>query len=342
MTRPFIHPAVPFLLKLQVQARWFRIRHGFATPKRMLLSSLGIILAAIYIGQAVVSIALREPMSPTRLRIIIPMALLAYFLWDVINVAWKRPKQGVRLNPVERMQLLTAPLRRHDLLAYRFGAILAASVVKALVFCLVMTADLPLWPVSFLGALLALTFVDLLRLGISTLTEGMTESGFRRFRAAVFAIAGVAGVSAATVAVCLPQPLPNHAFTASLQLVTRTFSSFAVLSETWPGIIAKSPFALFAQAITASEISGGVIMSLLSSVVLVVATVAGVVLLDRWVVHRVRYHSRQQFRLQRQQAAAGRPAATFQEKRARRQRQASLDLGNGRRWGALTWRQLES
>lgn len=326
--------SIPWLLRLQTRARVRRIMHGFSTPRRLLLSTLGLLLAIVYLGQAALSMWFREPMAPGRLQTIIPLALTGYVLWDFVQAAWQRPKYGIRFRPDERQQLGMAPLHRHDLIQYRLLSIMAASVLKAAFFTLVMIADLKLWPINFLGALLALALVDQSRLVVGTIISGMSAKSYRWFRAAAITIAVSIALSGLTIAFCSPHPLPGQSFAASLNLAIRGFHSLAVLGDTWIGQVAQLPFIPCMRVITASELSGVVGLYLIAAFAINIALAQSLLLLDTSVQRTLRWRERQIFRGHEEVADAPQssvdPVANL------------IELPGRGPWSAIAWRQLQS
>lgn len=77
-----------------------------------------------------------------------------------------------------REMLSAAPFSREQLVLYRLTSIVKAAVIKALCFALVMIPDLRIWPLGFVGMLLALIFLDLLRMAVEVLTWGVTRHTF--------------------------------------------------------------------------------------------------------------------------------------------------------------------
>lgn len=107
---------------------------GFSTPRRLVLSCLGLLLAVIWLGNAALTVFLREPSDPATLRSFIPLGLLVYGLWHIVRVAYRRPQESIEWTPAERELLCGRPFEHRDLLLYRFGPILTSAVVKATCF----------------------------------------------------------------------------------------------------------------------------------------------------------------------------------------------------------------
>jgi hypothetical protein len=187
VTANILHPALAQLLRYQASARLGRICRGFSTPRRLVLSCLGLLLALIWLGNAALTIFLREPSDPATLRSFIPLGLLVYSLWHMVRVAYRRPEETIEWTPAERELLCGRPFERRDLLLYRFGPIITSAALKAACFSLLMLPDLCLPVVGLIGALLALLFVDLFRMAVEIVAGGVGRQTYRRLRIAVLA-----------------------------------------------------------------------------------------------------------------------------------------------------------
>ena len=167
-----LHPAVFLLLWCKYKAAFRKCKRAFSSRRRILYSTIGILLALVYLSQVILSILLRESLDPQRFRESVPLGLTVYTLWHLVRTAFKRPEVPIAWTPAEIEQLSGAPFSRLDLLAYRFGAILNAALIKAFCFSLLMLPDLTIWLAGFVGAFLALFFVDLWRVWIEIVMWG--------------------------------------------------------------------------------------------------------------------------------------------------------------------------
>ncbi len=103
----FIHPSILRLFLMQSLAHWRRFGRSFVTPRRFVLSSVGLLLGIFYLGNVVLSVCLREPMNDERFRAIVPFGLMAYVLWDLVKTACRRPEEGLGWSRAERERLST-------------------------------------------------------------------------------------------------------------------------------------------------------------------------------------------------------------------------------------------
>ena len=266
-----IHPALAKLLHYQSNAKLRRMLRGFSTPRRRLLSCLGLALAVAWVGNVASAVLTREPTGPEAFRGFVSLGLLTYGLWHLLRVVCYRPTQPFDLPPAEYELLCGAPFRRGDLVAYQLGLISKAAALKALCFSLVVWVDLHLWVAGFVGSLLALFFLDLVRMALEIVACGMSGRAFRRMRATVVlmtvAVAGSALVSTVSSAVVWQQTqrLGTFAF------VKHMLVAAGELRQTWVGVLVESPFRLFSRLCTAESYSVESAGWLLLSVAMVTA-----------------------------------------------------------------------
>ncbi len=275
MNSEILHPAVGQLLRFQTAAALRRILRGFSTPRRFLLSLIALALTAIWLGNAVISVVLREPLDPAKFRSFVPLMLLAYGIWHVLKVAWRRPKEPFEWSPPERELLCGGPLRRRDLVVYRMVAIGAAAAVKALCFSFLMLADLSLWVAGLAGSLLAILFLDLVRMTVVVTACGLNNRTYLTARRGVIVVAATAFAMAVVTA--LRNPFPDG---SGLKVLVRIVHALAMLRETWIGVVLEAPFGIFSRVITAEQYSLDLATWTLGAITLVAALAWLVIRLD--------------------------------------------------------------
>jgi len=266
-----LHPALAQLLRYQASARLQRICRGFSTPRRLVLSCLGVLLALVWLSNAVLAIFLREPAEPATLRSIIPLGLLVYSLWHIVRVAYRRPEEAVDWTPAERELLCGRPFERRDLLVYRIGPIVTSAALKATCFSLLMLPDLRMPAIGFVGALLALLFVDLVRMAVEMVACGVGRQTYHRLRIVVLAMLSFVSVCVLADTLRSPMALEAGKSPGSLGLLMHVLESAMQLRETWIGTILELPFHVFGNVITAQQYSVG----LAGWMVLALAMVSG-------------------------------------------------------------------
>ncbi len=191
-----LNPSLSWLLRAQAHAKLHRLCLSFRRPRKLVLAVMALILAFVWLGNAIVSMLLREPYSTETLRNWIPLALMAYSLWHVLKIAWKRPEEAIEWSPAEREMIGGGPFSRQELLTYRLTAVMTATFFKALCASLLLFPDLPVWPAGFLGLLLALAFLELSRMALEIATHSIRPRAYLLLRVGVFGAAGAIAVSA--------------------------------------------------------------------------------------------------------------------------------------------------
>lgn len=290
-----LHPAIRLLLRYQSLAKTNRFRRAFSSRRKLALSILALGLAAVWIGNVVLSIVFREPTPPERFATLVPTGLLVYSLWHLIKPAFKRPEGEIEWTDAERELVCAGPFRRRDVLAYHLAGILNASVVKAACFTVLMLPDLSRPLAGFIGGLLALLLVDLFRLLVEISAFGMSRRAYLTFRAAIVAL--VVGVLTSTlvIAFCAPHGWRGRSELATLSILYHLFASADVVLQSWPGQAALVPFRLLASVIVTQSIDGAWLLSLFGSIGLVAATAWLVVRLDEHFQEQSRRRERAQY-----------------------------------------------
>jgi len=308
VTTDILHPALAQLLRHQASAKLGRMFRGFSTPRGLVLSCLGLLLALIWLGNAALTIFLREPSDPATLRSVIPLGLLVYSLWHIVRVAYRRPEEAIEWTPAERELLCARPFERGDLLLYRFGPIFTSAAIKAACFSLLMLPDLRLPAVGLIGSLLALLFVDLFRMAVEMIAGGVGRKTYRRLRIAVLAALSIVCVCALVNTIRSPMALEAGKSPGLLGLMMHVLKSTAPLRETWIGTTLELPFYVFGNVITSQQYSVG----LLAWIALALAMVFGLA----WFVMRIDSHffnavaRRERLEYERIESANGPPRAT--------------------------------
>lgn len=252
---PLFHPGISFLLKKRRSAILRRISKSFATRRRFILSLTAVLLAAVWLANAIVSILYREPLDPEAFRRTIPLGLLVYAIWHFVKNAFKRPDVPIEWTPAEIELLMGSPFTQRDRLVYRFATIFNSVLVKALCFAILMGPDLPSWLAGFLGVLLALLFVDLWKLLVEHIAWGVDDRVYRFYRYGSAVLVTGFAISALTLTMCNSHIWQFGSTPAAIGFAKLFLTSAASLRETYVGLVLESPFHLFSQVILASELS---------------------------------------------------------------------------------------
>jgi hypothetical protein len=201
MTTTFFHPATIELLWLQSRGRRRRMWARFCQPRRLILSTIACILAVVWLGNAAMTIGLREAAAEESLRALLSFGLALYTCWHFTKAAFFRPESPFDWSPAEQELLLAMPLRPRDLVAYQLASVTVTTLVKSGLFAILMLPDLRCLPLGFVGLVLAMMSLEIVRMGIEIATWGMSRLAFLIYRAAVVTGLVAAGFAAGTVIV---------------------------------------------------------------------------------------------------------------------------------------------
>lgn len=278
-----LNPVLSELLHVQARAKFQRWSRSFRSPRNIVLSSIALILAMVWLGNAIVSMLLREPYSIETLRNWVPLSLMAYSLWHLLKVAWKRPEEAIEWSPAEREMICGGPFSRQELLTYRLTAVMTATLFKALLASLLLFPDLPVWPAGFLGLVLALAFLELVRMALEIGAYGASPRAYLWLRVGVFSAAGAIMVSALVTTLSTLSTIDAAAPVSTVRLLGRLFLATTELRHTWIGSVWEAPFVTFSQVITAPQLFDAAFIGWLLLASLLVAFMARAVFwIDRF------------------------------------------------------------
>lgn len=187
------HPAMLDLLRLQSRGRTRRIWRRFCQPRRLVLSLLACALAVVWLGNAAMTVWLREAGSRPTLGALLSLGLLLYAAWHFAKAAFFRVESPFDWTPAERELLSAMPLRSRDLVSYQLASVAATTCLKAGLFTLLLLPDLRCVPLGALGLVLAMLFLEVLRMTVEIATWGMSRTAFLTYRLLVVAGLLVAG-----------------------------------------------------------------------------------------------------------------------------------------------------
>lgn len=271
-----IHPALWQLLRFQTFGKLRRLRASFASPRRQFLSFLAVILAIVWLGNAVAGVLLREAYDPAIFQRWMSRSLLLYFLWHVIRVAYARPEAAVEWSPSEEVWLCGGPFSRKELFTYRLMGVFSATLPKAALVTFVLFPDLPLIWSGFCGLLLGLVFLEYLRLMLETLACGLSNRYYAGFRVLVFgSVIAIVGSGFWHAVSLMRLDGENH-----WRFLREWASAMGAINETWFGQICEAPFRVFANVIVAEGLSTAFVAALGGTVLMVLAAAHFAIRLD--------------------------------------------------------------
>ncbi len=236
MTTHTLHPATIELLWLQSRGRRRRMWRRIRQPRRLVLSAVACVLAVVWLGNAAMTVWLREAAFQQTLRALLSLGLALYAIWHFARPAFFRPESPFDWTTSERDLLAAMPLLPRDLVAYQVASVTVTTILKAGLFTVLLLPDLRCLPLGFTGLLLAFLALEMLRLGIGIVTWGMGRAAFLVFRAVVVAglVAGGFAVGAlmmrehAFARINLGEGLLERLLDILVQLNTSVFGHVAV------------------------------------------------------------------------------------------------------------------
>ena len=178
-----MNPAVTMLLKSHLAARLRRVCKAFSSPRRLMLSMLTVVLTVVWLGQTVFSVLMRDAYEPVSFRNWVSFGLMAYFVWHIVRVAWKRPDEAIEWSPEEQALVVDGPFCRTEILTYRVFVIFTSTLPKALITWFVLWPDLG-WS-SPLGILLALVFLEFFRMVTDVGSHCLSNAAYRAYRSTI-------------------------------------------------------------------------------------------------------------------------------------------------------------
>ncbi|MEW4528226.1 hypothetical protein [Maioricimonas sp. JC845] len=243
------------LLRFRLRGRLRRLGRCMSTPRRMAMSLFALSLAVIWLGNAVLAVFLRDAYSLEDFRKWIPICLGAYAGWHFIRVAWNRPARAFEWTPAEESLVCSGPFSARQQVCYRLAIIFSAAIFKALIASLMFLPEQPLWPVGFIGLLMALGYLEMLRVVAEVIAAGITDRHYRQLRfATLTAAALVAGIAVRMMLRSWPDG-ENGDLPLVILLLQGFISTLAEMATSPVGQVLQLPFVTFREIIGAEHFS---------------------------------------------------------------------------------------
>lgn len=328
-----LDPALAQLLQFQGVSKLKRLARGFSTPRRAALSALALLLAAIWLGNAALSIIYRDPYHKESLHYWLPLVPLIYATWQLLKASWQRPEEPLEWTPAERELLCGGPFDRHSLIVYRIAVILSATLLKATCATLLLLPDLVVSWAGFVGIFLGLAFVDLLRVCIDMTAGGVSARTYRWLRAAVLFASAAFLVGGLAFALARPaEGAPTTGIAASVAWLLHFLRGLGDLLETPVGALLLAPFQVYSRVIAADAVTP----ALFGWLALGTGMVAAAAQFAVWLDSRLHVHGLEAER--RSYVREGRGEESTADAAVRK-----IDVDSVPQWlgiGPLAWRQL--
>lgn len=283
------HPATGLLLRSQTAGKLKKLFSRLRSPRKKMLAIVASVLGLIWISQALATVFFRESADPEKLRLWLPLSLLAYTCWHIVKLATKQPEEPFDWTPAEREYVLAAPITRGQQITYRLLAVFSAAAVKALCFSIMMLPDIQLWYAGFVSMLLGLAFVDLVRVNVELIVFGLSQRSRLVFRVAV--VGSLIGLLVLVVTNCLYSPTAAAELSSpgAIAFFQHLFEEAMRLASSNVGQILLRPFELFSSLALTRELNPRWLVTLIGCLSLVS--------MFMWLVHRVDAWMRYQIRL---------------------------------------------
>ena len=274
-------PVHPILLRLVASRyrQWAGAQiRDVLTPQRMPLW----ILLGVWLAQALYCLWLRDPMDAVECRRWILMLFSGYFVWYLVAAA------TVTRNPfgwtdAECCCLLTAPLKRQDLVFYYLATRIPGALGKGLLLCCVFLHELHSPVAALIAATLAMLSLDAIRATLDCIKVGLTDVGKLRFQTVVYSAAACA--LALAIVRCVGQAgAPPTMMTLGLadSGLTALVGALREMNEsTFAGLMLNWPWQPFAATIAAPA-AFGTSNCLLACSTTCVLCVYALLLADKW------------------------------------------------------------
>jgi len=259
------HPAALELLRLQSRGRRRRLWQRFRQKRRLVLSLVAAVLGVIWLGNAVLTVWLRESASPETLRALLSWGFVLYATWHLAKAAFFRPDHPFEWTDAERETLTSVPLRPRDLVGYQLASVTLTTVVKTALFGVLLLPDLRCLPLAFVGLLLAMLLLELVRMIVDLVTWGMSRRAYIAYRTTVVACLVAAGI-AVWVTIARSDLLAGQVALGE-GVLDRFLAILKALEPTTIGY-AFWPFRPLVDLITASAIdTRGIALAIVSSII---------------------------------------------------------------------------
>ncbi|QDU36785.1 hypothetical protein Mal4_10830 [Maioricimonas rarisocia] len=245
--------ALWLLLRFRLRGRLRRLGRCMSTPRRMAMSMFALTLAVIWLGNAVLAVFLRDAYAPEDFRKWIPICLGIYAGWHLVRVAWKRPARAFEWTPAEESLVCSGPFSARQQVCYRLAIIFSAATFKALIASLMFLPEQKLLPVGFIGMLMALSYLEMLRVMVEVIAAGVTDWEYRRLRFAVLTAAAVTGGAAIRMMLRSWPDGENGDLPLVILLLQGFIGTLAEMGASPVGQILQLPFVTFREIIGAER-----------------------------------------------------------------------------------------
>jgi hypothetical protein len=250
---------------------WQRARR----PRRLALSAVACVLAVVWLGNAAMTVWLRETASAETLSALLSLGLVFYAAWHLSKAAFFRPESPFDWTPGERDLLAMLPLESRDLVAYQLASVTVTTAIKTGLFAVLLLPDLRCVPLALVGLFLAMMTLEMLRMAVDIATWGMSQRAYFAYRVVV--VGGLLAAAYAIIGVTVREAAPGGRINFGEGFLERLLD---ILLRSDASVIgyAALPFQPLVDLIVAETVSAGRIglaTAALGAVTLFAAAVVG-------------------------------------------------------------------
>lgn len=250
-----IHPSLVWLYKQNAAAKLKKSIRSFASPRRVAVTIVAIILGGVWLSQVVASIFLRQQADYEMLRQRIALGLLGFLCFQVLKILYRKPVEPFEWTPSEIQILKTAPISQSSLVLYRLASTAISAMLKSVCFVLVMIPDLNLLVAGWVGMAMALLFLELVRIIAEVVIYSIGKRRLLPVKTAASLV--VLGVLATATLTVIQQPGVNEKLSspAAYQFLLAVGLAIAELTSFGIGAALAFPFRLFTDIILTTSIN---------------------------------------------------------------------------------------
>jgi hypothetical protein len=168
----------------------------------LVLSAIAALLAVAWLGNAALTVWLREAASAESLRAMLSLGLVLYAGWHVAKTAFYRPESPFDWTTDERELLLAMPLRPRDLVAYQLASVTATTLLKAGLFTVLLLPDVRNVPLAMFGILLVMLLLEMLRMATEIGAWGLSHRAFLAYRVVIVVVLAAGGIALGAAIAC--------------------------------------------------------------------------------------------------------------------------------------------
>jgi hypothetical protein len=253
-------------------------------PRRIVLSAIAAVLAIVWLGNAAMTVWLREAASAETLSALLALGLVLYATWHFAKAAFFRPESPFEWSPAERDVLAMLPWHSRDLVTYQIASVTVTTTLKTGLLTLLLLPDLRCAPLAVAGLFLAMMVLELLRMAVDIATWGMSRAAYLAYRIAV--VSGLVAGGFAVGNLVYSEVIRGGQINVGEGLLDR-FLDLLLQSNATAFTYAALPFRPFVDLIVADSVTPTMLALAAAALGCVLAFAAGAIVLYATIARRV-------------------------------------------------------